>query len=177
MMKILSVCRSIIESLQVRWPHGLVTLALAVLAAGLAGTFHWVARQQDLDASMPGFIGALLLAGVLYVTGVFFVERFRLGATALLIILAGGVLFRVTLLPARSTPSDDVYRYQWDGRAQRAHLNPYIAFPDSGELDWLQNPDPPEPPGEETPTIYPPLSEVIFRMIKTVPGYKRVSTI
>lgn len=159
------------------WPRAIVTLGLIALAAGLTGIFTWVARQQSLDACMPEFIGLLLLAGILYAIAVFWVQRFRLGTTALLIILAGGVLFRVTLLPASSTPSDDVYRYQWDGRVQRAHLNPYIAFPDSEELDWLQNPDHPEPPGEETPTIYPPLSEVIFRMIKTVPGYKRVSTI
>jgi hypothetical protein len=107
-------------------PRSIVTLGLAVLAAGLTSICNWVARQQDLDARMPEFIGLLLLAGILYVTGVFWVERFRLGPAALLIILAGAVLFRVTLLPARSTPSDDVYRYQWDGRAQRAHLNPYV---------------------------------------------------
>jgi alpha-1,6-mannosyltransferase len=157
-------------------PRSIVTLGLAVLAAGLTSICNWVARQQDLDARMPEFIGLLLLAGILYVTGVFWVERFRLGPAALLIILAGAVLFRVTLLPARSTPSDDVYRYQWDGRAQRAHLNPYVVFPNSPGLDWLQNPDHPEPPGEETPTVYPPLSELAFRLIETVPGYKRVST-
>jgi hypothetical protein len=44
-------------------------------------------------------------------------------------------------------------------------------------LDWLQNPEHPEPPGEETPTIYPPLAEFVYRMIETVPGYKRVSTL
>jgi alpha-1,6-mannosyltransferase len=159
------------------WPRGIVTLGLVALAGGLTGIFRWVERQQNLDACMPEFIGLLLLAGILYVIGVFCVQRFQLGVTALIIILAGAVFFRVELLPARSTPSDDVYRYQWDGRAQRAHLNPYIVLPDSEELVWLQNPDHPEPPGEETPTIYPPLSELIFRMIKTVPGYKRVSTI
>jgi hypothetical protein len=125
---------------------------------------------------MPEFIGLLLLAGILYVIGVFWVERFQLGVTALLIILASAVLFRVTLLPSRLTPSDDVYRYQWDGRAQRAHLNPYLVFPNSPDLEWLQNPDHPEPPGEETPTMYPPLSEFAYRLIETVNGYKRVST-
>jgi len=163
--------------LKARWPQGLVTLALAAIAAALTVIFHWAARQQDLDASMPEFIGLLLLAGILYVIGVFFVERFRLGATALLIILAGGVLFRVVLLPASTTPSDDVYRYQWDGRAQRAGLNPYVVFPDSPELEWLQNPEHPEPPAEEIPTIYPPLAELVYRQIATIPGYKRVSTI
>src|SRR6266852_4159317 len=177
MKKIVPIFRSYIQHLKTGWPRGIVTLGLAALAAGLTGIFRCVERQQDLDARMPEFIGLLLLAGILYVIAVFWVERFRLGATALLIILASAVLFRIVLLPARSTPSDDVYRYQWDGRAQRAHLNPYVVSPDSEELDWLQNPDHPEPPGEETPTIYPPLSELTFRLIETVPGYKRVSTI
>jgi alpha-1,6-mannosyltransferase len=177
MMKIVPIFRSYIQALETRWPRGIVTLGLAALAAVLTGIFRWVERQQDLDARMPEFIGLLLLAGILYVLGVFWVERFRLGATALLIILAGAVLFRIALLPARSTPSDDVYRYQWDGRAQRAHLNPYVVFPNLPELDWLQNPDHPEPPGEETPTFYPPLSELAYRLIETVPGYKRVSTV
>jgi len=177
MKKIVPMFRGYIQRSKTRWPRGIVTLGLAALAAGLTSIFRWVERQQDLDARMPEFIGLLLLAGILYVIGVFWVERFRLGATALLIILAGAVLFRVALLPAGSTLSDDVYRYQWDGRAQRAHLNPYIVFPNSPELDWLQNPEHPEPPGEETPTIYPPLSELAYRLIETVPGYKRVSTI
>jgi alpha-1,6-mannosyltransferase len=175
MKEIVPIFRKYIQGIKA--PRGIVTVGLAALAAGLTGIFRWVERQQDLDARMPEFIGLLLLAGILYVIGVFLVERFRLGAAALFIILAGAVLFRVVLLPARSTPSDDVYRYQWDGRAQRAQLNPYVVFPNSEELDWLQNPDHPEPPGEETPTIYPPLSELSFRLIETVPGYKRVSTI
>jgi alpha-1,6-mannosyltransferase len=177
MKKIVPIFRGDIQRLKARWPRGIVTLGLAALAAGLTAIFRWIARQQDLDACMPEFIGLLLLAGILYVIGVFWVERFRLGATALLIILAGAVFFRVTLLPARSTPSDDVYRYQWDGRAQRARLNPYVVFPSSPGLEWLQNPEHPEPPAEESPTIYPPLSELAYRLIETVPGYKRVSTI
>jgi len=177
MGEIVPVLRGYIQGLRTRSPRGIVTLGLAVLAAGLTGIFRCVERQQDLDARMPEFIGLILLAGILYVIGVFWVERYRLGTAALLVILAGTILFRVTLLPSRSTPSDDVYRYQWDGRAQRAHLNPYVVFPNSPGLDWLQNPEHPEPPAEESPTIYPPLSELTYRLIETVPGYKRVSTI
>jgi hypothetical protein len=177
MGEIVPVLRGYIQGLRTRSPRGIVTLGLAVLAAGLTGIFRCVERQQDLDARMPEFIGLILLAGILYVIGVFWVERYRLGTAALLIILVSAVLFRVTLLPAHATPSDDVYRYQWDGRAQRAHLNPYVVFPNSPGLDWLQNPEHPEPPAEESPTIYPPLSELTYRLIETVPGYKRVSTI
>ena len=175
--KMSSACRRYIERVEKRWPGGIVTLGLAVLAGGLAGIFRWVARQQELDAHMPEFIGLLLLAGILYVIGVFWVERYRLGASALIIILASGLLFRLALLPSPSTLSDDVYRYQWDGRAQREGLNPYVVYPNSPDLDWLQNPAHPEPPGEETPTIYPPLGEFAYRLIETVPGYKRVSTL
>src|SRR6516225_358569 len=156
--------------------HGAVTFGLALLAAGLLEIFRAVARFKDLDASMPEFIGLLLLAGIFYVIGVFLVERFRLGLAALLIILVSSVAFRAVLLPSKTTPSDDVYRYQWDGRVERAGLNPYLVRPDDEDLEWLQNPAHPEPPGEEIPTTYPPLAELVYRQIETVPGYKRVST-
>src|SRR6266404_4470070 len=177
MTEIVPVYRGYVQWLKTRWPSGIVTIGLAALVAGLTGIFSWVALQKDLDSRMPEFIGLMLLAGVFYVIGVFWVARFQLGASALFIILASAVLFRLVLLSSPSTLSDDVYRYQWDGRVQRAHLNPYVVFPNEEGLEWLQNPDHPEPPGEETPTIYPPLSEFAYRLIETVPGYKRVSTI
>jgi len=177
MKKLVPIVRGYVEHLKTRPPHGAVTLGLAALGAGLIPIFRWIERQQDVDAHMPEFIGLLLLAGIFYAIGVFWVERFRLGATALVIILGSAVLFRAVLLAAPSTLSDDVYRYQWDGRAQRAHLNPYVVFPTLEGLDWLQNPEHPEPPGEDTPTIYPPLSELTYRLIETVPGYKRASAI
>ena len=172
-----AILRGYLEHLQCRPSHGAVTLGLAASAAALMAIFKWVERQQDVDAHMAKFVGLLLLAGILYVIGVFWTERFRLGPTALIIILGSAVVFRVVLLPAPSALSDDVYRYQWDGRAQRARLNPYVVYPNSEGLDWLQNPEHPEPPGEDIPTIYPPLSELAYRLIETVPGYKRASAI
>src|SRR5258708_418607 len=83
MGKIVRIFQDYIKRLRACWPGGIVTLGLAVFAAGLADIFRWVARQPDLDAHMPEFIGLLLLAGILYAIGVFWVERFRLGATAL----------------------------------------------------------------------------------------------
>src|SRR5258708_38610573 len=71
------VLRGYIQGLRTRSPRGIVTLGLAVLAAGLTGIFRCVERQQDLDARMPEFIGLILLAGVLYRIGVVLVERDR----------------------------------------------------------------------------------------------------
>jgi hypothetical protein len=167
-----------LERRKARTPGRIATIALATLAAGLTGIYIWVEQQSDdLDSHMPEFIGLLLLAGILYVVAVFLVERFRLGKAAMIIILSSTILFRLVLLPASPSLSDDVYRYQWDGRVQRAHLNPYVAIPHSPELASLLNPDNPEPPGIDTPTIYPPLSEFAYRMIETVPEYKYASTI
>ena len=131
MTKTVAIFPGFVERLKTGPPHGAVTLGLAGLAAGLLAIFTRVERLQDLDAHMPEFIGLLLLAGIFYVISVFWVERFRLGATALVIILGSAVLFRLVLLSATSTLSDDVYRYQWDGRAQRARLNPYVVFPNA----------------------------------------------
>jgi hypothetical protein len=178
MKRTVALFHSYLDRLKAHDPGSIATIALATLAAGLTGIYFWVEQlQDDLDMHMPEFIGLLLLAGILYIIAVFLVEKFRLGRTAMMVILAGTVLFRLVLLPGAPSLSDDVYRYQWDGRVQRAHLNPYIAVPSSPELSWLLNPDNPEPPGIDTPTIYPPLSEFAYRMIETVPGYKRISTI
>ncbi len=178
MAKVVLLLRRRFQSIKAPGSNGVVTLTLAGLAAGLTAIYFWVAQQSDdLDSHMPEFIGLLLLAGILYVIAVFLVERFRLGRAAIIVILASTVLFRLVLLPATPSLSDDVYRYQFDGRVQRAHLNPYVTIPSSPKLAWLLNPDNPEPPGIDTPTIYPPLSEFAYRMIETVTGYKRVSTI
>lgn len=153
------------------------TLGLTGLCAGLAAIFGRIGREDTLKEHVPELIALLLLAGVLYVAGVYLVHRYRLGATALLLILAGSVLFRVVLLPADPAISDDVYRYQWDGRVQRAHLNPYEVFPAMPAPASLQDPQHPLAAGTTTPTVYPPLSEFVFRAVKTVAGYKKFFTL
>jgi hypothetical protein len=159
MTRVVTLLGDHVQCLKVAPPSVVATCALGALATGLTAVYFWVEQQSDdLDSHMPEFIGLLLLAGILYVVAVFLVERFRLGRAAIMVILASTVLFRLVLLPATPSLSDDVYRYQWDGRVQRAHLNPYLAVPSSPELSRLLNPDNPEPPGIDTPTIYPPLS-------------------
>jgi alpha-1,6-mannosyltransferase len=156
---------------------GLATLGLTALCAGLALIFRGIGREGKLKEHVPELIALLLLAGVLYLTGVYVVQKYQLGTAALLLILAGSALFRVVLLPANPAISDDVYRYQWDGRVQRAHLNPYGVFPAMRELISLQDSQHPLTAGTMTPTVYPPLSEFVFRAVKTVAGYKKLFTL
>jgi hypothetical protein len=156
-----------------RW---LPTLGLLVLACSLASIFHYLGRQPDLKSHAPEFIAVALAAGVLYLFGVYLVERFALGRLALLIILAGAVAFRLFLLPAQPSLSSDVYRYQWEGRVQRAGINPYATYPAAPGLASFQDPEHPLQVGRTTPTLYPPLSEMSFSWVRTISGYKRLYT-
>jgi hypothetical protein len=154
----------------------LPTLGLLVLAAGLGAIFNLLGRWPKLETRVPEFIALALAAGALYLAGVYLVERFRLGRAALLIILGGAVVFRLFLLAREPALSGDVYRYRWEGRVQRLHLNPYTVFPASPGLAGLQDPAHPLETGTTVSTLYPPLSEMIFRFPQTVPAYQRLFT-
>lgn len=145
-----------------------------ILAAAIAGVFADLGRQPSLKTHVPEFIALALAAGVLYAVAVHIVERFELGAAALLVILAAAVVFRFLVLAVPPQLSDDVYRYQWEGRVERAGINPYTVFPAAPGLASFEDPRHPLDAALTTSTLYPPLSEAIFSVIKTVPGYKRL---
>lgn len=118
----------------------------------------------------------MLVAGVLYLAGVFIALRYKSGPSALFVILGATVVFRLFFLPLSPTLSEDVYRYQWEGRIVRAHLNPYAVYPSLPALSWAQDPRHPIETGKTTPTLYPPVAEVAFSWVRTIAGYKRLFT-
>jgi len=152
--------------------------AAGLLAVGvtLGALFRFLGRQPDLNAHIPEYIGLALLAGALYVVAVYLVMRFPLGLVSLLVILSGAVIFRLAVLEMPPPLSEDVYRYQWEGRVQRLGLNPYTVFPAMHEVHPLQDREHPLATGQFTPTLYPPLSEIIFSWVETIPAYKRLFT-
>jgi hypothetical protein len=152
------------------------TLALAALAGTLTAIFRQVAARSDWDQRVPEFVLLLLAAGVAYVTAVWLVYRFEHGKSALTVILASAVIFRVFLLPLPPRLSGDVYRYGWEGRVQRAGINPYAVHPALPELERFRARDDPADATSTTPTVYPPLSEWSFTWAETFRGYKRLYT-
>jgi alpha-1,6-mannosyltransferase len=151
-------------------------LGLLMIALALGSIFHFIRRCQPLENYVPEFITLMLLAGALYLVSVYIVQRHNCGPSALLVILGATVVFRLFFLPLSPTLSEDVYRYQWEGRIVRAHLNPYTVYPAMPGLSWARNPEHPVATGKTTPTLYPPVSEVAFSWIHTVAGYKRLFT-
>lgn len=119
----------------------------------------------------------MLIAGALYLVSAYIVLRYKSGPSALFVILGATVVFRLLFLPLSPTLSEDVYRYQWEGRVVRAHLNPYTVYPAMPALSWAQNPDHPIETGKTTPTLYPPIAEVAFSRVQTIAGYKRLFTV
>ncbi|HVB28317.1 MAG TPA: hypothetical protein VNG91_00765 [Terriglobia bacterium] len=152
------------------------TFSLLTIALALAGIFRFVARCRPLKNHVPEFIALMLLAGALYLAAVYVVQNHRCGPAALLIIVGATVVFRLVFLPLSPTLSEDVYRYQWEGRVERAHVNPYTVYPAMPALKWAQNSDHPIETGKTTSTLYPPVSEVIFSRVQTIAGYKRLFT-
>ncbi len=144
------------------------------MAAGLAGIFAFLGRQPDLKNHVPEFISLMLLAGGIYVVGVFLVNRYSLGRAALGVILGGTLLFRLVVLGVQPSLSDDLYRYQWEGQVQRARINPYTVFPALPQLARFENRDHPVETGKNTSTPYPPASELAFVLAETVSGTKRL---
>ncbi len=157
-------------------PRSAASISILAIALGLGGIFHFIAHCQPLETHVPEFIALMLLAGALYLVSVYIVQRYKCGPSILFVILGATVVFRLFFLPLSPTLSEDVYRYQWEGRIVRAHLNPYTVYPAMPALNWAQNPKHPIETGKTTPTLYPPASEAAFSWAETVAGYKRLFT-
>ena len=122
----------------------------------------------------------LLIAGIPFVLAVWWTYRCKtFPRPALLLILIGGALFRLILLPLDPPRlSTDIYRYIWDGRVQAAGINPYLYLPVDPELAKLRDESIYPNINRKTyaHTIYPPAAQIFFylvtRVTQTVPGFK-----
>jgi alpha-1,6-mannosyltransferase len=125
-------------------------------------------------------LSLLSISGIPFVFAVWWTfQRKKFPANTLLIILIGGALFRVILVPLDPPRlSTDIYRYIWDGRVQGAGINPYLYLPVDRRLAGLRDDSvyPKINRKEYAHTIYPPLAQVFFlvitRLTQSVPGFK-----
>ena len=94
------------------------------------------------------------------------------------ILIAGAVLFRLTLLPAGFESGEwqrfqlydsDIWRYLWDGHVIASGLNPYLNAPRDAALDALATDSYWTNVRENVnygyiPTIYPPAAQAVFAL-------------
>ena len=151
-----------------------LVIALAALAT-LGALFEALRRLGNLKLYVVETIALALAAGVIYIAALFLLEHSREHRATLWLVLAGAVLFRALLAPLPPTLSTDINRYRWDGLVQQAGYNPYTVRPNDPQLAPLRQKLGPGAwdgmPGHETPTIYPPLTEQLFRLTwRWLPG-------
>lgn len=134
-----------------------------LLAFALALEGAWISSLtlRPWRAHPVPFLALFAAAFVVYLLAVRRVLR-RPGTVGL--VLAAGVLFRLTAFLSPPSLSDDIYRYAWDGRVQEAGINPYRFPPNAPALAFLQNADFPGINHPSIPTIYPPMAQAVFRL-------------
>src|SRR5450759_608351 len=128
-------------------------LGLGLLAAGLCG----LALSGDLIVHIERFVAfyGVSLAGFALLAA---------AATSLPLrgALVAAVVLRVIFLPGTPSPTDGLYRYQWDGRVQQTGINPYRYAPVDPRLDRVGYVDRALVNHPQVRTVYPPLAEATF---------------
>lgn len=145
---------------------GLGLCAVAIESCWLA--VWWL--DFTTTGGLINFILITFLAGMLYSIAIFIVFTVSSAGSpdivprALLwLIVAGGIMFRLSVIALPPATSDDVYRYLWDGRVSIAGINPYRYPPQARELEPLRDTVVyPKINHPELRTIYPPLAQVCF---------------
>ncbi len=89
----------------------------------------------------------------------------------LFVIIFFALLYRITLIPAEPSTSDDVYRYIWEGKILANGFNPFEKTPDDPELNFLHSDN---LPGKVTfpsmTSIYPTVAQAVFLFNYLVSG-------
>ena len=139
--------------------------ALITAAAGagvVALTWGAIASARGLPASLPRHLLLYVAAGLAWAAAALVVQRLPPSRAQLAVVAVIAIALRVPAWMAAPAHSDDVYRYLWDGKVQRAGVNPYRHAPDAAELSALRDDDWARINNRSLPTIYPPLAEAAF---------------
>ncbi len=127
-----------------------------------------IAYNGDIKKNIPCFAIFYISSFIAYIFAVFYISKNegtieqdnKSSATILWAIIIFALIFRLTLLPA--TPSDDIYRYLWEGKLQLNGINPYSYPPESSNLKHLRDSFFSGINHKHLPTIYPPLTLMMF---------------
>jgi alpha-1,6-mannosyltransferase len=119
--------------------------------------------------SMPvKFVASAFLCGVAYLAAVSnFTVDISLRKQA---ILFWGVAIILRLIALPLAPSDDLFRYQWEGKVQNAGFNPYLIAPADPQLDQLRHdfPQAAKINHPELRAVDPPGAELLFKALGAI---------
>jgi len=140
------------------------TLLLVII-----GSVSTLLYLQDFTIATYPWVFLPLFGLYGFAVGVVFRKPSGSTTSGLVIILGFAVLFRCIVLFSPLLLSSDLYRYVWDGRVQRAGINPYRYPPAADALVPLRDTAIyPQINRPELMTIYPPGAQMLFALITTV---------
>jgi hypothetical protein len=117
------------------------------------------------------FMVLALGAGIVYLIALYGFDQTGASRASFILLIFAALVFRATLWPMQPTLSDDLQRYRWDAKVQANGFNPYVIAPRDPRLAYLRGHEYEIMPGRETPTIYPPATELVYRATwKIFPG-------
>ena len=138
----------------------LITALCGVALVAL--TWAAIATTRGLPATLPRHLLLYVAAGLAWLAASLVVLRLPASRAQLAVVALVALALRVPAWLAPPAHSDDVHRYLWDGRVQRAGINPYRFAPDAPELAALRDDGWTRINNRALPTIYPPLAEAAF---------------
>lgn len=149
-------------------PRGTLTI-VSLAVALLALVWSAFADVSAWPAAVPRHVALLVAAGGVWAAALWVVPRLERVRGQLAVILVVSVLLRAPgwLLPPAH--SNDVYRYLWDGKVQRAGIDPYAHPPEAERLKQLRDDAYQRLNNRELPTIYPPFAQLLFRAAAILP--------
>lgn len=119
--------------------------------------------------SMPiKFVASAFLSGAAYLAAV---SNFKIDISLskqAILFWAVAIILRVVALPL--VPSDELFRYQWEGKIQRAGFNPYLIAPSDSKLDDLRHdfPQAAKINHPELRAVDPPGAELLFKFLSSI---------
>jgi hypothetical protein len=139
--------------------------ALLLLALGSVSTLLYLQ-----DFTIATYLWVFFPLFGLYGLAVGLIFQKRPGSASCMALIVGfAVVFRLIVLFSPLVLSSDLYRYVWDGRVQRAGVNPYRYPPAADALVALRDIEIyPQINRPELTTIYPPVAQMLFALITTV---------
>ncbi|MCA1663792.1 MAG: glycosyltransferase 87 family protein, partial [Myxococcales bacterium] len=150
----------------------------SALITGLAGaavvalTWAAIATSRGLPGTLPRHLLLYMAAGLTWLAAAFVTERLAPSRGQLIVIAFVALALRVPAWLSPPAHSDDIHRYVWDGKVQRAGVNPYRFAPDAAELSSLRDANWARINNRSLPTIYPPLAEAAFAACPSLGAWK-----
>lgn len=135
-----------------------IALTAEVLCCAALNLFDdWTLEEMPVK-----FVAAAMLCGIAFLAAINEFPFLTNPRAQAIFFWAAAILLRLVALPL--APGDDLWRYQWEGKVQRAGFNPYVQAPDDPKLEPVRAefPEWHRINHREFRAIYPPGAELLF---------------